>query len=74
MPKPDRKGSHKGRILCLTQNKTDFESQTIHQEKAHESLKEGGLGVSNSIMEKSFGKVVKEKHPDKKDRLEISKG
>ena len=74
MPKPERKASHKGRILCLTQNKMDFESQRIHQEKAHESLKEGGLGASNSIIERSFGKVVNEKRLDEKRRLEVSKG
>ena len=74
MPKPDRKGSHKGRILCLAQNKMDFESQRIHQEKAHESLKERGLGASNSIIEQSFGKVINEKNHDEKHRLEVSKG
>ncbi len=68
MPKPDRKGHHKGRICCLTQNKVDFKSQEIHQEKAHESIAKGGLGASNSIIDHPFVKDANKKLDDEKQK------
>jgi len=73
MPKPDRKSNHKGRICCLAQNKVDFESQEKHQEKAHESLEKGGLGASNSIIERPFGRDGNQKHDDEKQEIKVSK-
>ena len=73
MPKPDRKAHHKGRICCLVQNKVDFESQEKHQEKAHESFEKGGLGASNSIIERPIGKDGNKKLCDEKQEIKVPK-
>ena len=72
MPKPDRKAHHKGRICCLAQNKVDFEYQEKHQEKAHESFEKRGLGASNSIIDRTFGKGENEQHDDEKYEIKVA--